>query len=530
MENADSPPSASRQPFSGERTGHSRRRLARIAWLLGALYALSQLAVTLISEAMRYSLMQNLFVYTHQTQLNEALDLLGVFLVPLVIVLLCLVAERDTRSERPSSPSLRQVAVVGCVFLAVGAFILFGQTAILQSLQPTTEVHFTDLLVFRGAQLLLVSVESGLLLGVALAFVWRRFSLSVGGRWVGETLIASLIAAVTFGFYSQIPQALLWGQMALEEQLLGFTRCNTVASVGAGCFSYQLSVLIGGGVLPLLLATPLGILLGSLFASPVRARDQGIEASATPADENDANADTQPTARRRSAFWRRAGVYIAIFLLGALAGACAICGYLLDFFQQVGGPGAVGVVALMALLLGPMVAVTLLGAARIWLGRLRMQRVAARSMFVVALVALCLLPLALGFVPGWQVLRALDILEPGMSVAEFSLGLALALLFVTIPPTSASLPRRPRTPPGLAVGAWFGFAAPFLVVASNAIGTLATHSLTCTGFGGCILGGAMLYYVSQTSLGVVVFSLPCLVFGVTVGRAVLRGGSITTTA
>ena len=128
--------------------------------------------------------------------------------------------------------------------------------------------------------LLLIGIEDGLVLGVALAFVFRRLSQRTGRAWLAGLGNATLLAGGILGVYSNLRAiswaALVWIRHAVDP--LHSPGC--AGGADAGCFPAVAQTWLAMGIVPIVVALLLGALIGAPLAYPHGAREARAPAAA----------------------------------------------------------------------------------------------------------------------------------------------------------------------------------------------------------------------------------------------------------
>lgn len=444
----------------------------------------------------------NLYLELHQTQMSQIF-----FIADLALPATLLIAGSALWDHTFWGASVlerawgvgRLALALGVVAIVAGLAIAFG-TGIDRALPYPGLVPLTSGYGL-GANWMVSGIENGLILGVALAFVFRRLSLRTGRGWIVGLLGAALLAAGILALYSH----------------------NTVAArLWIGTWMQTAQMWLVMSVLPIGVALLLGALIGAPLAYPYGARE--VRATAAMGEEVGLPSQLQRVRGGRG-FWRALGIGAGSFA----AGLFIIGTRLYAIVQLTGASGSKAqtlFVTLIIVQLVPFGVLALVGGIR--LVRLpREWRPSAWGVSVLALVAvlgllptlvpqLFLIPLMAAVMPSAQ-------LALGDTSFAFAASLGALLALCWWPATASSL----RRTLAVTVAGWLGFALPILLVAGLASYGLAISSSSqaaCHGLG-CGLGAALLFLVIQMGVISIILGLPLVLLGIWMGSWLLQRGS-----
>ncbi|MEO7003531.1 MAG: hypothetical protein ABI068_17040 [Ktedonobacterales bacterium] len=488
-------------------------------------------------------LQDNSPLYPHQAQINLTFAVVDLLAPPLLLIAFCVLSDRRVRQ---ADPDRRRAALLWLtlalgvvVVLGVGAavFNYFSYQALLASATASAAASgaagysLSASLWSTEIGALIANAESGILLGIALTFVFWRFSRRTGRSWLWGWLGATLIAAFALGFSNQLGVLLAWGSVALSEYADGYTGCS--GGAGAGCFGVEAQVWMETAVLPMLLALPLGALIGlplsAFYRRQLPPRSQASDVAAVAGDRG-ASARSPQAGSGFIGFLQVLGIAAGSFFAGALVAGGWFYAASLLLGESVGGAAPAGRLAAVAgVELAPFGLLALIAAIRfIRLPRERRPSAGRAGVLALAIalglapalvVGIFLLPIGPSGAPG-----ALALGDPSFAFA-FSLGALLALIWGMGGPRGAGRILL------VALSSWLGFSVLFLTLAGYTYVQIAARTGPQPGcnLGCAALTGAYLLIAISTSFIAVFTSLPLILVGVWMGSWLLRPSSALST-
>ena len=483
-----------------------------------------------------------------------ALAVAEVGLAALVLIVASVVRSRDFWGDQGPGrlrAALRLLGALGVLAAAGGFVLIFSQSITLAQYTTYGSGFLTGgWLQAGGIGWVLIGGANGCVLGVALAFVFRRLSRRTGHAWLAGLLGAALVAGCALGLSNELDTLLLRASLAATRALWpppptithfhgischfwpDWNACD--AFTGGQYSDVQVQAWLVAAVLPVLLALPLGALLGAPLAYPDRAARAARAAGTGPAqttaphgaasDASDANVPAGPrNAPDVAGRWPALGRLAGAFAAGVFVTAARLYAVLKLYYLQPTMGYLTNTLVLIGMLLLPFGGLALIGALRL----LRMPRELRPPLWASAALALVVV---LNLVPALSVSESLTLQGPlsplappiPNALAYGGLGFAWAIslgavLVVCWWPAARTRTRLATT----ALAGWLGFALPLVLLAGASAYQFATldqtrYDLTTCYDLGCAAGKLATWAITgtiETALAAVLIGLPLTLFG-----------------
>ncbi len=527
MTNADSAiPSASQPPTTTGVRPSTQEFTSRWDWLRigiffwGTVFLIGVVPAVLYNWYFRTLVATTPFLYTYQLPVNLTFGIGDLVLPATLLIAGSTLSGLHFRevNGRARSWAIRRLALALGIIGAVAGFALAFNNRIYHALQSPHATGYA----FR-ADWLVTGIENGLVLGIALAFVYCRLAQRLGRAWLVGLLGTALIAGCALGLYNHLDALLQW----IATEMLAYMNNVTAvggcaADSGGGCLVSVAQGWVVMSALPVLLALLLGALIGAPLAYPYGMRERYAPEAAG------RNADAYLQSERaqgKQQFLLALDIGVVSFVAGLLVAAAWLYAELQLILTASAGQNIHTMLVLLAAIeLLPFGIIAVIGATRLT-GMPRERRPSTRSVRTLSLVTV--VGLASIIVPTGYLFRigaaeAPNALVLGGAISisgSVSLGALLALCWW--PATSMGSRHMLTT----ALSGWLGFALPSLLMAGDAFSHYAPyirHPVACHTLGCAATVFEQTGLPLASSLMAIFEGLPLILFGVWMGNWLLR--------